>query len=259
MTRQVVLAHFSIRNATFVERAAATHDAGFDGFGMYVGDWSQQRSAGRSDDDLLGILGEHDTRVAELEALPIFGDAQLDTFVHLVATYRPDRIQTIPPFGGAVDRVAAGEWLGSVADRIAPFGCSLAIEFLPFTDIGDAAAAAELVDRAARPNVGICVDSWHVFRGAGLLSLAGLDPALVFSIQLNDGPLDPVLDDYVQDCLHHREPPGDGEFDLRAFMELLPNHVPVSVEVPDDDLDLRSPGDAAALLFEETSRYLGPR
>ena len=31
--RQVVLAHFSIRNATFVERAAAAHDAGFDGFG----------------------------------------------------------------------------------------------------------------------------------------------------------------------------------------------------------------------------------
>ncbi len=254
--RQVVLAHFSIRNATFVERAAAAHDAGFDGFGMYVGDWSLQRTAGRSDDELLAILAEHGTRVAEIEALPIFGDAHLDTFVHLVATYRPDRIQTIPPFAGAVDRAAAGEWLAKVADRIAPFGCSLAIEFLPFTDVGDAAAAAELVDRAGRPNVGLCVDSWHEFRGEGLLSLAGLDPALVFSIQLNDGPLDPVLDDYVQDCLHHREPPGDGEFDLRAFMELLPSDAPVSVEVPDDDLDLRSPGDAAALLFEETSRYL---
>jgi sugar phosphate isomerase/epimerase len=256
MTRQVVLAHFSIRNATFVERAAATSDAGFDGFGMYVGDWSLQRNAGRSDDELLAILAEHDTRVAELEALPIFGDAHLDTFVHLVATYRPDRIQTIPPFTGEVDRVEAGAWLAKVADRIAPFGCALAIEFLPFTDIGDAAAAAELVDRASRSNVGLCVDSWHVFRGAGLMSLAGLDPALVQSIQINDGPLDPVLDDYVQDCLHHREPPGEGEFDLRAFMDLLPVDAPVSVEVPDDDLDLRSPGDAAAILFDETSRYL---
>jgi sugar phosphate isomerase/epimerase len=254
--RQVVLAHFSIRNATFDERAAVTRDAGFDGFGMYVGDYSHQRSAGRSDDDLLAVLDRHQTRVAEIEALPIFGDAHLDTFVHLVATYRPDRIQTIPPFAGVVDRAAAGEWLAKVADRIAPFECALAIEFLPFTDIGDAAAAAELVDRAGRPNVGLCVDSWHVFRGAGLMSLAGLDPALVQSIQINDGPLDPVLDDYVQDCLHHREPPGDGEFDLRAFMELLPPDAPVSVEVPDDDLDLRSPGDAAALLFEETSRYL---
>jgi sugar phosphate isomerase/epimerase len=256
MSRQTVLAHFSIRNATFVERAIATKAAGFDGFGMYIGDWSNQRTAGRTDDELLGILAEHETRVIEVEALPIFADAHLDTFVHLVATYRPDRIQVVPPFTGTVDRRAAGEWLAKVADRVAPFGCSLALEFLPFTDIADAAAGAEVVDLAARPNVGLCVDSWHVFRGAGLLSLVGLDPALVVSVQLNDGPLEPVLDDYVQDCLHFREPPGEGEFDLRGFMDLVPSHVPVSVEVPDDDLDALTPDAAARILFDETSRYL---
>lgn len=256
MARQTVLAHFSIRNATFVERAIATRTAGFDGFGMYIGDWSAQRAAGRTDDELLGILAEHGTRVAEVEALPIFADAHVDAFVHLVATYRPDRIQVVPPFTGAVDRRAAGEWLARVADRVAPFGCSLALEFLPFTDVPDASAGAEVVDLAARPNVGLCVDSWHVFRGAGLMSLVGLDPSLVLSVQLNDGPLDPVLDDYVQDCLHFREPPGEGEFDLRGMLALLPSHVPVSVEVPDDDLDLLAPADAARVLFTETSRYL---
>jgi sugar phosphate isomerase/epimerase len=256
MARQVVLAHFSIRNASFVERAVATRAAGFDGFGMYVGDWSLQRNAGRTDAELLGVLAEHGTRVAELEALPIFADAHVDTFVHLVATYRPDRIQVVPPFTGAVDRRAAGEWMARVADRVAPFGCSLALEFLPFTDIGDAAAGAEVVDAASRPNVGLCVDSWHVFRGAGLMSLVGLDPALVVSVQLNDGPLEPVLDDYVQDCLHFREPPGEGEFDLRGLLTIVPSHVPVSVEVPDDDLDALPPDAAARVLFEETTRYL---
>ncbi|MFN8020939.1 MAG: TIM barrel protein [Acidimicrobiales bacterium] len=256
MNRQLVLAHFSIRAASFVDRAAATRAAGFDGFGLYVGDWSSLRRAGRSDDELLGILSEHDTRVAEVEALPLFADTHLDTFVHLVATYRPDRLQVVPPFEGAVDRVAAGEWLARLADRVAPFGCSLAFEFLPFTDVPDAAAAAELVDRAARPNVGLCVDAWHVFRGAGLLSLVGLDPAIVTSVQLNDGPLDPVDDDYLRDCLHHREPPGEGEFDLRAFVELLPAHAPVSVEVPDDDLDRLPALEVAQLLHDEAARYL---
>ncbi|MCB1000938.1 MAG: sugar phosphate isomerase/epimerase [Acidimicrobiales bacterium] len=256
MSRQLVLAHFSIRAASFAARAEAAAAAGFDGFGMYVGDWSEQRRAGRSDAELLGILAEHGTRVVEIEALPLFADEVLDTFVHLVATYRPDRVQVVPPFTGAVDRRAAGEWLARIGDRVAPFGCSLALEFLPFTDVADVVAAAEVVDVAARPNVGICVDAWHVFRGAGLLSLVGLDPAIVSCVQLNDGPLEPVLDDYLLDCLHHREPPGEGEFDLRGFMALTPALAPVSVEVPDDDLDVRSPLEVARLLFDEASRYL---
>ena len=233
--RQVVLAHFSIRNATFVERAAAAHDAGFDGFGMYVGDWSLQRTAGRSDDELLAILAEHGTRVAEIEALPIFGDAHLDTFVHLVATYRPDRIQTIPPFAGAVDRAAAGEWLAKVADRIAPFGCSLAIEFLPFTDIGDAAAAAELVDRAGRPNVGLCVDSWHFTRSTNDLDhLRAIPGEKVVATQWNDGTVVAQEADYYTDCLANRVPPGDGEFALVEIVRILDaagSRAPIGVEL----------------------------
>ncbi len=77
------------------------------------------------------------------------------------------------------------------------------------------------------------------------------------NVQFNDGPFTPVLDDYVQDCLHHRELPGDGEFDLRGFLELLPADAPISVEVPDDDLDALPVGEAAAALYEATARYLG--
>ena len=256
MTRDVVLAHFSIRDASFVDRCAAASAAGFGGIGLYIGEWSRLRAEGRSDDDLLAVLNEHEMRVAEVEALPIFADAQIEPFVHLVATFRPDRIQVIPPFRGAVDRKAAGAWLAKVADRVGVFGASLAIEFLPFTDISDAASAVELVERADRDNVGLCVDSWHVFRGAGLLSLVGLDPAMVQSVQFNDGPLEPVLDDYVQDCLHHRQAPGEGEFDLRGFLALLPADVPLSIEVPDDDLDALTPMAAATLLMDETRRYL---
>ena len=256
MTRQLVLAHFSVRHASFPDRCAAARDAGFDGIGLYVGEYSRQRSAGLGDADLLGILAEHDTAVLELEALPFFADAHLDTFVHLVATFGAKRIQVIPPFSGAVDRDEAATWLGTFADRVAPFGASLAIEFLPFTDVPDAATAAEIVDRAGRANLGLCVDSWHVFRGEGLLSLVGLDPSIVVNVQCNDGPAEPVLDDYVQDCLHHREVPGEGEFDLRSFFDLLPADAPVSVEVPDDDLDDLPTRQAALLLATETRRYL---
>ena len=114
----------------------------------------------------------------------------------------------------------------------------------------------ELIERADRPNVGMCVDSWHVFRGAGIESLADLTPEHVFSIQLNDGPIQPVLDDYVQDCLHHRQVMGEGEFDLGALMAMLPAEAPVSIEVPDDDLDLLDPGEVARRLADATRALL---
>jgi hypothetical protein len=60
----------------------------------------------------------------------------------------------------------------------------------------------------------------------------------------------------VQDCLHHRQAPGEGEFDLRGFLALLPADVPLSIEVPDDDLDALTPMAAATLLMDETRRYL---
>jgi sugar phosphate isomerase/epimerase len=255
--RQLVLAHFSIRNASFEQRCAAAAGAGFDGFGLYIGEYSRLRAAGRSDDDLLAVVAAHGTRVVELEALPFFVDHYVDTFVHLVATFRPDRVQVVPPFSGDVDRAEAARWLGALADRVAPFGTTLAIEFLPITAVANAADAAELVDRAGRPNIGLCVDAWHVFRGDGLLSLVGLDPNLVTVVQFDDGSLDPVLDDYVQDCLHHREVPGEGEFDLRGLLALLPADAPISVEVPDDDLDRLDPGEVAMILHTETLRYVG--
>ncbi len=256
MPRQMVLAHFSVREASFVDRCIAAHTAGFDGIGLYVGEYSKLRAAGRTDDELRGMLAEHGTRVIELEAIRLFADDHVDTFVHLAATFRPERIQVVPPFAGAVDRERGAAWLAAFADRVAVFGVSLAFEFLPFTDVADAAAAADLVTRADRPNIGLCVDSWHVFRGAGLLSLVGLDPALVVSVQLNDGPFDPVLDDYVEDCLHFREVPGEGEFDLRGFMDLMPATAPVSVEVPSDVLDQLAPLDVARILAYESKRYL---
>jgi hypothetical protein len=50
--------------------------------------------------------------------------------------------------------------------------------------------------------------------------------------------------------------PGEGEFDLRGLLALLPADAPLSVEVADDDLDLLEPAEAARILHTETSRYV---
>jgi sugar phosphate isomerase/epimerase len=245
-----------MRHATLDQRAHAARAAGFDGIGLFIGTYMAAVRNGITNDLLLEVLDRHDTRVLELEALPLFQDDLLDIMVGVAEHFGVRRIQTVAPFTGDVDRVAAGAWLRAAADRVAPFNTSLAIEFLPFTSIATASDASELIERAHRPNVGMCIDSWHVFRGGGLDSLANLDAEHVVSIQLNDGPLQAVLEDYVDDCLHHREVMGDGEFDLGALMALLPSGLPLSIEVPDDDLDLLAPDVVAQRLAAATHRLV---
>ena len=82
------------------------------------------------------------------------------------------------------------------------------IEWLPYTNIATAADAQAIVEAAGRPNGGYCADIWHHRRGADDESLITALPAdRVFAVQMNDGPRQPQLDDYKQDCLANRVPP----------------------------------------------------
>ena len=140
---------------------------------------------------------------------------------------------------------------------MAPAGTRLAFEFLPFTQVRDAADALAIIEAAGNPwNGGLCVDSWHVFRGTGLAQLDGLPPERVAVVQFDDGPMVPVLDDYLQDCIHNRQVPGEGEFDLVTFLRALPADVPLSVEVIDDDLDELAPAVVAGRLADATRMLL---
>jgi sugar phosphate isomerase/epimerase len=40
----------------------------------------------------------------------------------------------------------------------------VALEFRPYSNIPDVAAAANIVAEADRANGGLCVDTWHFFR-----------------------------------------------------------------------------------------------
>ena len=56
---------------------------------------------------------------------------------------------------------------------------------------------------------------------------------------MSDGPTVPTLDDYKDDCLRHRVPPGDGEFDVDGFVAAVLDAGyagPWDLEVCNDDV-----------------------
>jgi sugar phosphate isomerase/epimerase len=131
-----------------------------------------------------------------------------------------------------------------------------AIEFLPPTRIPDIATAQKVCAIAGHPNVGLCVDTWHVYRGAGAPSLADLDFARVKNVQVDDGTMKPVDPDYIPDCIHNRELLGDGEFPLVDFFRATPPNAPISVEIIDDDLDLIPAAERAERMARALERTL---
>lgn len=255
-TREINLGFMSIRHAPLPERAAVAAQAGFDGIALRADRWAETLRSGWTGPRIRTLLDDHGLRLSEIEPLRLLRDDLLEAVVEMVGYLGAPRVQVTPPIDGTpVDLAAAAVWLRKAAARLPD--TQLAIEFLPPTAVPDAPAALRLIDQAGgAPNLGLCVDSWHVFRGGGLASLAGLEPARVHAIQINDGPLQATVPDYIEDCIRFRVPCGQGAFDLAGFMHCLPGSTAINVEVINEELDRRPALEVAQLLYRSTVETL---
>lgn len=242
----LVLSHFSLdRNHPLDDRIASAATAGFAGIGLFAGQFAALRTDGFSVGALRELLDQHDVCLAEIEVLAGWGSATpgdgyraFELLVwELVDAFESRYVQAIGPYEGSIADAAVR--FGSVCDRAAEHGAVVGLEFLPFTNIVDAADALAIVEQAGRPNGGVCVDIWHHTRGANDLGLIrSIPPELIVGVQMSDGPAAPILDDYKEDCLRYRVPPGVGEFGAVEFVRTIIGlgiDVPWSLEVCNDD------------------------
>lgn len=243
----LVMSHFTLgRHHPIVDRVAAAAAGGFAGIGLYALDMLRLRAEGFDDAMLADLLDEHDVSLSELEVVKGWAggpDSEVGAQIEAAAYQLADRfgsrsLQAIGSYEG--DMAEAGAAYAALCDRAADHGLAVALEPLPYTNIPDLPTALEVVERAGRPNGGLCIDIWHHTRAGDDRSLLPrLDPALIASVQMNDGPKQARTDDlslYKDDCLRNRVAPGDGEMDAVGFVAALLSAgttVPWSVEVCD--------------------------
>lgn len=243
----LILSHFTLdRNHPLDDRIRIAGSAGVDGIGVFAGQYGQLLAGGWTAQRVHELLSEHDVALAEVEALSGWGAVEpADRYMdferlvwQMVDEFEARYVQAIGPTEGT--RSEAARRFGALCDRAAEHGAIVGLEFLPFTDIVTATDAVEIVERADRPNGGVCVDIWHHARGANDLDLIRAIPdELIVGIQMSDGTKEPALDDYKEDCLRHRQPPGTGDFDADGFVRTLLDKgvdVPWSIEVCNDDV-----------------------
>ncbi|MCE0763656.1 TIM barrel protein [Pseudonocardia kujensis] len=140
------------------------------------------------------------------------------------------------------------EQLHALAERAAARGLRIAYEALAWgRHVNTYDRSWEAVRRADHPALGLCLDSFHILsRGSDPAAIADIPGAKLFILQLADAPH--LAMDVLQWSRHHRLFPGQGAFDLPAFLEpvLRAGYAgPLSLEVFNDVFRQADPARAA--------------
>ncbi len=114
------------------------------------------------------------------------------------------------------------------------------IEFMPWTEVPDIAAARRLVEASGNPaNAGILVDALHYARSSGGPEAVSAIPRhLLHYAQICDAPAEiPATNEgLIHTARQERLLPGTGGIDIAAMLRALPSELPLSVELPNINL-----------------------
>ena len=138
--------------------------------------------------------------------------------------------------------------LGAVADVAARYGVRLAFEALAWGRfVSDYRDAWDIVRLADRPNLGVCLDSFHILsRGHALDAIDEIPGERILFLQLADAPA--LSRDVLSWSRHHRLFPGEGDWDLVDFTRRVLDAGyagPLSLEVFNDVYRQTSPRETA--------------
>ncbi|HUO73159.1 MAG TPA: sugar phosphate isomerase/epimerase [Solirubrobacteraceae bacterium] len=93
-------------------------------------------------------------------------------------------------------------------------------EFMPFdANVKTLDTALELITEAGQSNGGLAIDTWHMGKlGIAPEDLKRIPTEYLSWVELSDGQHE-NMDDPIDEVVNHRRLPGEGEFDIPAYVE----------------------------------------
>lgn len=120
-----------------------------------------------------------------------------------------------------------------LAESARACGLGVVLEFYPHSFVRSLDEAVAWIGRAGQSNARILVDALHLNQSGGTPDdIRRVDPALIDSAQICDGPLKPTMEQYAFNALNERGIPGTGDLPLVDFIAALPAHATIGVEIP---------------------------
>jgi sugar phosphate isomerase/epimerase len=126
------------------------------------------------------------------------------------------------------------------ADAAERTDAKIVYEFMPpDVNVQSVDAALEVVAGAGAANGGIAIDTWHMSKlGIAPDELRRIPVEYLSWVELSDGQI-ANMDDPVDETINHRRLPGEGEFDIRGYVDVCRDHgysEPWGVEVLSEEL-----------------------
>ena len=115
------------------------------------------------------------------------------------------------------DGLAAAQ-LHALAELASPYGIRIAYEALAWgRHVNDYLHSWRIAEAASHPNIGLCLDSFHVLtRGVDPIGIESIPGDRLFFVQLADAPRLPMHQ--LHWSRHHRCFPGQGDLDVVRFL-----------------------------------------
>ncbi|MEE5062692.1 sugar phosphate isomerase/epimerase family protein [Pseudomonas alliivorans] len=108
-----------------------------------------------------------------------------------------------------------------LSQQAAEVGANIVLEIMPFSNVRTIETALAIVEGANQPNGGLLLDIWHLQRGGvDFNDISKIPARFIKSIELNDAhkyAIEPLW----MDTIHKRVLPGDGTFDIPAFIKAV--------------------------------------
>ncbi|WP_328920013.1 sugar phosphate isomerase/epimerase and 4-hydroxyphenylpyruvate domain-containing protein [Streptomyces sp. NBC_00208] len=245
-------------SGTLTEKLNAAARAGFDGVEIFENDLlasplTPEQIKDRAAD--LGLAISLYQPMRDIEGLPADAFAQsLRRAEHKFRVMRRLGADTVLVCSNvspqAVDDDAlAADRLRQLADLASEYEIRVAYEALAWgRHVNTYDHAWRIVESADHPSLGVCLDSFHILaRGSDPKGIESIPGEKIFFLQLADAPL--MTMDVLQWSRHYRCFPGQGEFDLAAFVQSTVRagyQGPLSLEVFNDIFRQADSGRTAA-------------
>jgi sugar phosphate isomerase/epimerase len=222
-------------------------------------------AGGRTERDLRDSVDRSGVEVAVVDALvsPLPGlpdPASLPEPVRPVFTYSEDAclrmaevlgapiVNVAHVMGGAVPEAEMAQALAGIAGRAGERGLKVSIEFMPNSAaIPDLLAALRIAAASGVPNLGVMLDTWHVFRSGGEPADVQAAPAgAIYGVQVADAPADAKGRPPVP--MQDRLLPGAGAIPIAKILAAVVQGSPdavIGIEVISQEMAALPPADAA--------------
>jgi sugar phosphate isomerase/epimerase len=215
----------------FKQRVQSAAQAGFTGIGLWHADleYTQQKYTLK---EMRRILDDYGIKHVELEFLTdwfLDGEAKKSSDVQKQKLFTAaeqlraravkvgDFIRQPCPMPRLIESFAA------LCKEAESYGTKIGYEMMPFCIIDSLESARALVEGAGAKNGGIFLDLWHIVKiGLNYDDVARFPLKYLAGVELNDGysKAHSMPDAHIE-TTQHRQLCGEGEFDVRGFVERL--------------------------------------